>query len=113
MKRTFLLLFVLAVGFELSAQNDTVTGKRWQQRVDYTMEIDMNVENFQFDGEQTLVYTNNSPDELTEVFYHLQYNAFQPGSEMDIRLQNVPDPHPKMSDNVGTCLLYTSDAAGD
>ncbi len=98
MRKTFLLLFLLVVAVKVVAQSE----RRWQQHVDYTMEIDMNVENFQFDGKQTLIYTNNSPDELNEVFYHLQYNAFQPGSEMDLRLQNVPDPHPRMSDNVGT-----------
>ncbi len=99
MKNSILLsCLLLAVGFQSMAQS----AADWQQRVDYTMEIDMNVENFQYDGDQTLVYTNNSPDELKEVFYHLQFNAFQPGSEMDLRLQNVPDPHPDMADNLGT-----------
>ena len=74
----------------------------WQQHVDYTMEIDMDVEKFQFTGNQKLVYTNNSPDQLNEVFYHLQFNAFQPGSEMDIRLQNIADPDRRMSINNGT-----------
>ena len=74
----------------------------WQQQADYTMEIDMNVENYQYGGVQKLVYTNNSPDTLDKVFYHLFYNAFQPGSEMDIRLQNIADPSPKMANNIGT-----------
>ena len=56
----------------------------WQQHVDYTMEVDMDVETYQYTGSQQLVYTNNSPDTLTRVFYHLYYNAFQPGSEMDL-----------------------------
>ena len=62
----------------------------------------MNVENYQFDGKQTLVYTNNSPDDLNVVFYHLQFNAFQPGSEMDMRLQNISDPDGRMVNNLGT-----------
>ena len=74
----------------------------WQQHVDYTMDIDMDVENYRFTGKQKLIYTNNSPDQLNEVFYHLQFNAFQPGSEMDIRLQNVVDPDKRMSINKGT-----------
>jgi hypothetical protein len=69
----------------------------WQQHVDYTMNIDMNVSNYQFDGTQKLVYTNNSPDDLHTVFYHLYFNAFQPGSEMDIRLQNISDPDKRMT----------------
>ena len=56
----------------------------------------MNVENYQYQGKQKLVYTNNSPDELTRVYYHLYFNAFQPGSEMDIRLQSINDPDGRM-----------------
>ncbi|PKB42674.1 peptidase M1-like protein [Cellulophaga sp. RHA19] len=78
----------------LSAQN----GSYWQQHVDYAMEIDMNVENYQYDGTQKLVYTNNSPEELTRVYYHLYFNAFQPGSEMDARLHSIADPDGRMVD---------------
>ena len=66
------------------------------------MDIDMDVKNYQYHGNQQLIYTNNSPDTLRTVFYHLYYNAFQPGSEMDIRLQNIKDPDPRMVTNVGT-----------
>ncbi len=86
------------ISFSLFAQNQTY----WQQHVDYTMDIDMNIENYQFDGKQKLVYTNNSPDELSEVFYHLQFNAFQPKSEMNMRLQNIIDPDSRMVNNLGT-----------
>lgn len=58
---------------------------RWQQRVKYTMNIDMNVLTNRFTGKQKLEYWNNSPDTLTRVFYHLYFNAFQPGSMMDTR----------------------------
>src|SRR5215216_7015045 len=58
---------------------------RWQQKVKYVMDIDMNVETNQFTGKQKLDYWNNSPDTLTKVFYHLYFNAFQPGSMMDTR----------------------------
>jgi hypothetical protein len=82
----------------LNAQNSGY----WQQHVNYTMEIDMNVENFQYHGTQKLVYTNNSPDVLTKVYYHLYMNAFQPGSNMDMRLQNIADPDSRMVNNIGT-----------
>jgi len=72
----------------------------WQQHVDYKMEIDMNVETYQYKGKQTLVYTNNSPDVLNRVFYHLYFNAFQPGSEMDVRSRNVLDPSSKIKDRI-------------
>jgi len=69
----------------------------WQQQVDYTMEVTMDVENYRYSGRQELVYSNNSPDTLHRVFYHLYYNAFRPGSEMDIRLQNIQDPDGRMT----------------
>ena len=74
----------------------------WQQHVDYKMDIDMDVNTYQYKGKQELVYTNNSPDELNKVYYHLYFNAFQPGSEMDARLQSVPDPDGRMTVNTGT-----------
>ena len=45
----------------------------WQQHVDYTMDIDVDVTKFQYKGTQKLVYTNNSPDELSHVYYHLYF----------------------------------------
>ena len=68
----------------------------WQQHVDYKMDIDMNVKNYQYTGKQELTYTNNSPDTLKVVFYHVFLNAFQPGSEMDARLQTILDPDRRM-----------------
>jgi len=88
-----LLTFIFIFGLGLNAQN---TGY-WQQHVDYTMEVDMNVGNYQYSGTQNLVYTNNSPDELKRVYYHLYFNAFQPGSEMDLRLQSITDPDGRMT----------------
>lgn len=60
----------------------------------------MNVKNYQYKGNQELVYTNNSPDTLRKVFYHLYNNAFQPGSEMDARLQNIADPDSRMVNKI-------------
>lgn len=72
----------------------------WQQHVDYKMEIDMDVNNFQYKGKQALVYTNNSPDTLKRVFYHLHLNAFQPGSEMDVRSRTIADPDRRVGDRI-------------
>ncbi|GAB2835077.1 M1 family metallopeptidase [Ferruginibacter profundus] len=49
------------------------------------MNIDMDVNTNQFKGKQKLEYTNNSPDVLNKLFYHLYFNAFQPNSSMDAR----------------------------
>lgn len=74
----------------------------WQQHVDYTMDIDMNVKTYQYKGNQKLVYTNNSPDVLDKVFYHLYFNAFQPNSQMDIRSRNIADPDGRVGDRIST-----------
>jgi len=72
----------------------------WQQHANYTMDIDMDVNNYQYKGIQKLVYTNNSPDQLNKVFYHLYFNAFQPGSQMDIRSLTIKDPDQRVGDRI-------------
>ncbi len=72
----------------------------WQQHVDYKMDIDMDVNTYQYKGKQTLIYTNNSPDVLNRVYYHLYYNAFQPGSEMDVRSRTIADPDPRVGNRI-------------
>lgn len=72
----------------------------WQQHVDYKMEIDVDVQKYQYKGKQELVYTNNSPDTLKRVFYHLHFNAFQPGSEMDVRSRTIEDPDRRVDDRI-------------
>lgn len=62
----------------------------------------MDVKTSKYTGKQQLVYTNNSPDTLTRVFYHLYNNAFQPGSEMDARLKSIPDPDKRMAKSFKT-----------
>ena len=72
----------------------------WQQHVDYSMSVDMDVTNWQYTGTQKLIYTNHSPDTLTQVFYHLYFNAFQPGSEMDVRSRTIADPDRRVGDRI-------------
>ncbi|MGV7105994.1 M1 family metallopeptidase [Flavobacterium sp. U410] len=92
MKKLAILSLFSLLGF---SQNNPNPGY-WQQHVDYKMEVDMNVKNYQYKGKQELVYTNNSADTLYRVFYHLYPNAFQPGSAMDARLQSISDPDKRM-----------------
>lgn len=81
-------------------QNVATKSTYWQQHVDYKMEIDMDVKNYQYKGKQTLVYTNNSLDVLNRVYYHLYFNAFQPGSEMDVRSLTIADPDRRVKDRI-------------
>ena len=92
-KLTVILLLLSAV---VSAQSNGY----WQQQADYTMDIDMDVKTFQYQGKQKLVYSNNSPDELNNVYYHLYFNAFQPNSQMDVRSRNISDPDGRVKDRI-------------
>ena len=65
------------------------------------MDVVVDTEKAQYTGQQTLRYTNNSPDTLSRVFYHLYFNAFQPGSEMDVRSQNIADPDRRVGNRIG------------
>ena len=60
----------------------------------------MDVESHQFSGKQQLTYTNNSPDTLKRVFYHLYFNAFQPSSMMDVRSRTIADPDGRVMDRI-------------
>lgn len=96
--KRFLLTFVI-ISNGLFAQTIPVNhsfSTYWQQKADCKMDIDIDTKKFQYRGKQTLTYTNNSPDDLDEIYYHLYYNAFQPGSEMDLRLQTISDPDGRM-----------------
>lgn len=55
----------------------------WQQDVHYTINAILNEEDELINGQEILVYTNNSPNTLTEAYFHLYQNAVQPGSLTD------------------------------
>lgn len=108
MRNIFFLTAYCLSGAVLPAQN--TVGERsenkasrtnyWQQEVNYTMDVKMNVKTYRYTGRQQLKYTNNSPDTLRTVFYHLYPNAFQPGSEMDVRSRTIADPDPRVADRI-------------
>lgn len=95
-------LYTLILGLFLI---QTTTAQRkgyWQQAVDYKMNIDVNEKTYQYDGNMQLKYSNNSGQSLKKVYFHLYFNAFQPGSMMDNRLSNIADPDKRMATNIGT-----------
>ncbi|MDF1696499.1 MAG: M1 family metallopeptidase [Saprospiraceae bacterium] len=94
MKYNFLVVLLLSV-FSLNGQSGY-----WQQKADYKMTIDFDSKKHRFKGEQTITYTNNSPDELDKLFYHLYFNAFQPGSMMDTRSRTIRDPDGRVGDRI-------------
>src|SRR5688500_12918607 len=84
MKKILVLVFFLILTpsfFILRAQ----PADYWQQHVAYTIEATLIDATHSIDGKLSVVYTNNSPDTLREVYFHLYYNAFRPGSMMHER----------------------------
>ncbi|MEN9322759.1 MAG: hypothetical protein RL699_539 [Bacteroidota bacterium] len=89
--------FLILVGFGcVSFSGWAQSAGYWQQKVAYKMDVVVDAPNYQYRGTQKLTYTNNSPDTLKKVYYHLYPNAFQPGSEMDARIQSIADPDGRM-----------------
>jgi hypothetical protein len=72
----------------------------WQNHVDYTLNIALEPKDHSFTGWERLKYTNNSPDTLREVYYHLYFNAFQPESMMDVRSRTISDPDGRVKDRI-------------
>jgi len=95
MKRLPLLLALFTIVISAKAQRDY-----WQQRVEYVMNVNLDVTSHKVNGTQQLTYQNNSPDTLTKVYYHLYFNAFQPGSMMDVRSRSLPDPDRRVVDRI-------------
>lgn len=81
MRKSAAIIFAFIIS-QFQAQQ----GAYYQQAAKYKMDIDVNAEKFTYQGKQTLEYTNNSPDELNVVYFHLYWNAFKPNSMMDQRV---------------------------
>ena len=93
-------LFTLTASFLFLLSTLPAQDYRWQQRVEYAMDVHLDVNTHKVNGSQRLLYFNNSPDTLAKVYYHLYFNAFQPGSMMDVRSRNLPDPDRRVMDRI-------------
>ena len=75
-KSSFLVLVMINIASLAFAQPD-----RWQQHIDYTIKASLDVTNNIVKGKEDLVYTNNSPDTLRKVYFHL-YRSEEHTSEL-------------------------------
>ena len=89
--------FILGVVATLHASAQQAS---WQQRVNYAIDVTFDHTNHHYAGKERLIYTNNSPDAMTKVFFHLYNNAFQPGSAMDVRSRTIVDPDGRVADRI-------------
>ena len=99
MTKQITIALVFLFSLSLSAQY-------WQQKVDYTMTVELDAETADYTGTQQLVYTNNSPETLTKVFYHLYFNAFRPESDMAIRLKNGGDKNRRFKVSIDSLTTF-------
>ena len=95
MNKIFFFLFGFTAVIGASAQQAT-----WQQRVNYAIDVNLDYTSHRYTGKERLIYTNNSPDVITKVYFHLYNNAFQPGSAMDVRSRSIEDPDGRVSDRI-------------
>ena len=61
----------------------------WQQHVGYSISVTLLDSIHTLVGSSSVYYSNNSPDTLRSVYFHLYYNAFKPGSMMDERSRAI------------------------
>lgn len=77
------------LGTELPTPNQYRTGsgapgpKYWQQRADYTIDVELIDETHMIDGKETITYTNNSPDVLKYLWLQLDQNILSKDNATD------------------------------
>ncbi|WP_282079701.1 M1 family metallopeptidase [Aquimarina algiphila] len=60
---------------------DGKSGKKyWQNSVDYKIEVTVTPTTRLIDGKEEVIFTNNSPDELSEIVIRLYYDVFKKGN---------------------------------
>ncbi len=82
MKRNMIFIFLAIFSLGFSQNTDY-----YQQHAQYKMNVDVDAKKFTYQGNQEITYTNNSPDQLEVVYFHLYWNAFKKGSMMANRVK--------------------------
>jgi len=67
-------------GNEIRRADGSPGARYWQQRVDYRIRASLDTSTKRITGNESIVYTNNSPDSLRFVWFQLDQNLFRPGS---------------------------------
>ena len=102
-RATVLLLILLTVVCTVNAEN------YWQQDVDYTLTVELNSSDRTISGKMSLLYTNNSPDELDHLFFRLAPNAMRPGSPLHLKELSAGRSRIDEADSseYGFCVLHS------
>lgn len=73
-KPILIFLFTIFSTFAFSQKNEQ---PYFQQEVNYDIQVTLDDENHTLSGVAKIEYINNSPDELSEIYFHLWANAYQ------------------------------------
>src|SRR4051812_13078380 len=71
MKNAFAALLLAALPGLASAQS------YFQQEVNYKINVSLNDDKHELSGNEQIEYINNSPDQLTYIYFHLWPNAYK------------------------------------
>lgn len=69
----------------------------WQNRADYTIQARIDTATHILHGDETITYTNNSPDALDELWVQLDQNIYKDGARSTF---TNPERHPRHTDGV-------------
>ena len=73
--RKNLIIASIALTSTIYSQKNT-----WQQKADYSITASLDDQKGLVNGEETIEYSNQSNDSLSEIYLHLYWNAFKKGS---------------------------------
>lgn len=79
MQRILITSLLFSTGLLLAKNGDPILKTRqsdWQQRVDHNIKVTLDPKKMMLYGEETIQYTNNSPDALHVIRMHIWPNAF-------------------------------------
>lgn len=78
MRKLFSIIFLLPIAVQLIAQSapKKLNQANWQQHVAYTISVKLDDNKNALDGKISMVYTNNSPDVLNQIYMHVWPNAY-------------------------------------
>ncbi len=79
MKKNFVLLVLTLAITPLFSQNlpKLLNQANWQQKVNYSIQVELNTKSQSLQAFETITYFNNSPNTIHEVYMHLWPNAYK------------------------------------
>ncbi|MBI1315468.1 M1 family peptidase [bacterium] len=93
MKRINAVRWIFLLCSVEAAEAQTTAGL---SRADYRMQVELDDSKHRIKGTQEIAFQSGAADTLHELFFHLYFNAFQPGTAMAERTAALPDPDGRM-----------------